>query len=182
MNVIKKFVPYMIIAALVGTVVATRNAFMQNTATVPGSLQAPAVTVTPTYEGCYFVWATHVLPDVSQTFNVALQKLGADISGSASAYGEDCVYADGHSTFSQMETDFDVTIKVQDANNEQELGNWIVEVMKVVDAFPPSPQPGRVTFAFEKDGQQQFLYVSVQDYMALPAGLSAAEVYRAFKK
>ena len=43
-------------------------------------------------------------------------------SGNASYYGEDCVYADGHSTFSAMETDFYVRIPVDDLTNEEAFG------------------------------------------------------------
>jgi hypothetical protein len=121
------------------------------------------------------------LPEVSKQVDEALKALGPEVSGSASAYGEDCVYADGRAEFSMMETDFSVTIKVDDLNNEEELGNWIITVMKTLEQInAPGPVPGRVSFKFEKDEQSQFLNVPIQEYKNLPTGSGGAEVYRAF--
>ena len=39
-----------------------------------------------------------------------LQAVDTNLTGNAYAYGENCVYADGHNTFAAMETDFRVKV------------------------------------------------------------------------
>ena len=47
--------------------------------------------VTPTYEGCAYVWASHDMPELSRKLNAELQDISMNLSGLAYAYGEDCV-------------------------------------------------------------------------------------------
>jgi len=84
-----------------------------------------SIDITPTYEGCAYVWASHDLPDLSQKVNEALHVIDSNASGSAYAYGEDCDYADGHNTLANWKTDFHVHILVQDLKDEVALGTSI---------------------------------------------------------
>jgi hypothetical protein len=141
--------------------------------------------ITPTYEGCAYVWASHDLPELSKKVNAALQAKDSKAGGSAYAYGEDCVYADGHGTFSAMETDFRVQILVQDLKDEASLGNWIVEVMSVIDALPPTelsgPQPGRVDIEFRSTASENlFLHVSILKYRQEAQGLKGPQLFKLF--
>ena len=140
---------------------------------------------TPTYEGCAFVWASHELPDLSQKVQSALQKLDSSITASASAYGEDCVYADGHSTFGTMETDFRVQAQVKDLKNEKILGDWIAKIMTVIEQLPsdqvPGAQPGLVDIKFNKN-IDEFLFVRIEisKYRREANGKTGAELFRLF--
>jgi hypothetical protein len=74
--------------------------------------------------------------------------------------------------FAAMETDFNVTLTVNDLTNEAELGEWIVKVMQVIEDIPQEqivgPQPGRVSIMFQSNGDQQMLKFYVNKYQALP--------------
>ena len=83
-----------------------------------------------------------------------------------------------------METDFNITIPVSDATDAA-LGEWIVMVMQVIENIPPDqivgPRPGRVGVMFESNGQRQSVSFYIDQYRALPAGLSSAEIYQSLK-
>jgi hypothetical protein len=143
------------------------------------------VTPTPTFAGCGYVWATQNLPELSRKFNESLQTLSQRLSGLAYAFGENCVYADGHQTFSAMETDFRVGVQVNNIKNENELGDWIANVMHVVEALPAAdlrgPQPGRVEFDFvQTDPNTLHLVVPIEKYRREGARLSGASLFRLF--
>jgi hypothetical protein len=132
------------------------------------------------------MWASHELPELSQKVEKSIQAVDPNLTGGAYAYGEDCVYADGHSTFSTMETDFKAKVSVNDLNDEKSLGDWIVRVMDVIVKLPadefPGGQPGRVEFEFTKSASETlFLNVSIAKYQSQAAGLTGAEIFRLFK-
>jgi hypothetical protein len=84
--------------------------------------------------------------------------------------------------FSAMETDFNITLQVNDLTNESDLGDWIVKVMQVIESIPPAqivgPRPGRVSIVFQSNGDQKAVNFYVNQYQALPAGLSSSEIYQ----
>jgi len=136
---------------------------------------------TATVEPCAFVEATQNLPDVTAQVDQSIKELQPDASGSAEAFGENCVYASsGQSTFSAMETDFYFTINVQNLDNDNELGMWIVSTMKIVDALPPDsivgPRAGFVEFTFNTTGDQKILRVDIDKYKNLPADINPSDV------
>ncbi len=139
--------------------------------------------VTPTYEGCAYVWAYRSLPEISGKVNQAIHALQPEASASAQAFGEDCVYADGHAEFGAMETDFYVTLMAKNLKDDKELGGWIINVMKALDAFPrgvvPGGQDGFVQFTFKTGQDQRVLNVQISAYKKLGAGLDGAQVMRA---
>jgi hypothetical protein len=144
-----------------------------------------ALPITPTYEGCAYVWASQEMPQLSREFNAELQALSTDATGLAYAYGENCVYADGRSTFSAMETDFRVGIKVVDVHDEAALGDWMQKVMQVVLAIPESKlkgtHSGRVDFDFKQpDPAEVFVSVPIDKYRSEAQGLQGAELFRYF--
>jgi hypothetical protein len=143
--------------------------------------------VTPTYEGCYYVWASQDLPGLSNKVLDALQAMDKNITGGAYAYGENCVYADGHATFGAMETDFSVKVKVKDLKDEKALGDSIAKAMKIILQLPrqelPGPQRGRVDFVFSKsDSEQLYLTVSIERYEREAVKLTGAELFKHFYK
>src|SRR5215204_2146767 len=75
------------------------------------------VILTPTYEGCGYQWAYKDMPELNEPFDEAIKIINTDAKAWATAFGEDCVYADGHTDFSAMETDFYVHLPVADLSN-----------------------------------------------------------------
>jgi len=84
-----------------------------------------------------------------------------------------------------METDFNITLQVKDLTNEANLGEWIVKVMQVIENIPQEKivgsRPGRVSVAFQKASEQKFANFYIDQYQALPSGLSNAEIYQALQ-
>ncbi len=144
-----------------------------------------AIPVTPTYEGCAYVWGTQDLPELSRQLNAELQNISMDLTGLAYAYGENCVYSDGRQTFSAMETDFRIGVKVKDVKDENALGEWIHKVMAVVLALPPDkmegPNTGRVDFDFKQpDPAELFVTVPIDKYRQEADGLRGADLLHLF--
>ncbi len=112
-----------------------------------------------------------------------MKTLQPDAGGRAQAYGENCVYSDGHADFLAKETDFYVTINITDLTDNNELGAWIVKGMGALAAFTPGvvpgSQPGFVEFTFKAGDDQKILRVSISAYKRLPSGLHGAEVIKA---
>ena len=141
--------------------------------------------ITPTSESCAYVWASQELLDLSEKVYDALQAVDTNLTGNAYAYGENCVYSDGQSTFAAMETDFRVKVGVSDLMDENALGNWIAHAMGAITKLPadevPGPQPGRVEFDFSKSETENLLLnVSIAKYQKLAPGISGAELFRNF--
>jgi hypothetical protein len=126
------------------------------------------------------------LPELSSSFQGTIESLEPGAKASAFAFGENCVLSDGSiGRFVPMETDFNVMLPVDDLANEAVLGRWIVRVMEVIESIPPEqiagPRPGRVSMVFESSTAQQVLNFYIDQYRALPAGLSHEEVYHALQ-
>ena len=144
-----------------------------------------AVTVPPSYpQDCGYQWAQQPLPELSSQFLESMQALHPDALATAFAFGENCVYTDGTATFLPMETDFNITIPVSDVTDTPALGEWVVKTMQVIDKIPPEqisgPRPGRVSILFENE-QREGVAFYIDQYHALPAGLSPAEIYQKLK-
>ena len=92
----------------------------------------PPITEAPVSEPCAYVWAYHDAPELTEKLNTAVQAINPAASARAQLFGEDCVYADGHSTFGAMETDFYVHAPADDLTNEEAFGNWMAQVMPIV--------------------------------------------------
>lgn len=143
-----------------------------------------AVTAQPSNpESCAYQWAYQDLPELSADFLRSLQELQPEAQGNAFAFGENCIGQDGSVIrFLPMETDFNITLQVSDLANESELGEWIVKVMQVIENVPPDqilgPRPGRVTMTFQSGGEQNVLSFYIDQYRALPAGLTDAEIFQ----
>jgi len=87
--------------------------------------------------------------------------------------------------FAAMETDFNITLQVNDLTDESELGEWIVKAMQVIEAVPPDqivgPLPGQVNLIFLANGAQEGVNFHVNQFQTLPGGLSNSEIYQALK-
>ncbi|MBI5935647.1 MAG: hypothetical protein HY867_18240 [Chloroflexi bacterium] len=134
----------------------------------PALTEEPLViAITPSVESsgpCAYTWAYHDLPEVSAEFEAAVKALLPDASAHASAFGEDCVSADGRAvSFSAMETDFYVVISVTDLNDNEALGNLIAQVLPALDHFAigsvPGPKDGFIEFTFRAGEDQRVVRV-----------------------
>ncbi len=168
---------------------AASNPTLIATLSTPHIDQGPdgniAVTA-PEPQNCGYQWANQDLPELSGSFQKSILALQPEAQANVYAFGENCILADGTiGGFSAMETDFNVTLQVNDLTDESELGEWIVKVMQVIEDIPPDqivgPQPGRLSMMFLSNGDQQILNFYVNQYQALPSGLSNSEIYRALK-
>jgi hypothetical protein len=150
---------------------------------------SPTITteITPTSGNCAYVEASQELPDLSKKVYDSMQALDTNITGNAYAYGENCVYEDGHFTFSPKETDFRVKVIETNLKDEKALGDSMAKVMESIVHFPPDeivgPLPGRVEFDFSKtETENLFLNVSIAEYQKLQPGISGIELFRHFNK
>jgi hypothetical protein len=145
-----------------------------------------AATVPSTYpQDCGYQWAYQDLPELSTEFKQSIQALQPGAQASAFGFGENCVHSDGSATYIPMETDFNIALSVSDLTDPAALGEWILKVMQIIENIPPDqisgPRPGRVSILFESNGQRQGAIFYIDQYRALPAGLSNAEIYQALQ-
>lgn len=156
----------------------------------PATTEAPTViptTAVPTeLPPCGYQWAYQDLPDLSSAFEQSIRGLQAEAQANAYAFGENCVAADGTVvTFLPMETDFNITLQAADLSNEDDLGEWIVKVMQIIESIPQEqiagPRPGRVTIMFQSSSEQKIVNFYIDKYQELPAGLSNSEIFQALQ-
>jgi hypothetical protein len=144
------------------------------------------VILTPASERCGgYQWAYQDLPDLSSKFLRAIQQLQPSAQAKAFAFGEDCFYADGHADFIAMETDFNVTLQINDLADLDECGAWIAQVMQIILDIPKDeilgPRPGRVSIAFQAGGEQKNFSFYIDRYQALSTDLSNTEICTALQ-
>jgi hypothetical protein len=140
----------------------------------------------PSPQNCGYQWATRPLPELSNSLLASLQALQPEAQANAYAFGENCMLPDGSvGGFAAMETDFNITLQVNDLTDESELGEWIVKAMQVIEAVPPDqivgPLPGQVNLIFLASGAQEGVNFHVNQFQTLPGGLSNPEIYQALK-
>ena len=148
-------------------------------------------TVEPTqdYEStdCGFMWASNPLPELSGDFDKALKQVQPQASGYAEAYGENCIDNEGNVVrFLTMETDFHITLKVNDLEDKQVLGKLIEQVLAVVATYSPEetpgPQSGYVGITFEAPTDKIRLWFTQKDgEAAIESGLRGEELFNALQ-
>jgi hypothetical protein len=124
---------------------------------------------------------------LTNTFDAEIKKLNPEAAAHASAFGEDCVYADGRKVFFGIETDFYIELPVTDLTDFKTFGNWIEQTMPVVMSMPPDkvegPQLGFVEYRFMKnDGEQLIVRVPIQEYNNSARGKTGEELFQFFYK
>lgn len=183
-----------LVLSAAATVFALQNVSAPNdeaTSVVLVITPVPIVTSTdtpaeaPVNESCAFMWATHDNPQLSTAFEEQVKAIDANAIAHASGYGEDCIYADGTSTFLVMQTDFYVRLPVTDLANEDELGNFAARVMESVLQIPrdeiPGPNYGFVEFQFEQsEAEHNILRIPIQQYITEAQGMTGAELTQKF--
>jgi hypothetical protein len=153
-------------------------------APTPKDTILPATITVDTNGQCAYTWTYHNANELSTKINDAIRAIDPSATGNASLFGEDCVYADGHSTFSAMETDFYIHKPVDDLTNKEAFGNWILQAMKIVTEIPREQIQGNygfVEFWFEKsEGEHVIVRVPIQQYVDGAHGVTGAALFRMF--
>ena len=138
---------------------------------------------------CAFVWAYQDLPDLSKEVDAAIkQTIQPDATTYAQAYGENCIDENGNvAYFTEMETDYTITLQVNDLTDEESLGKLIEGVITILEnRFPadktPGPQSGYVTIIYQNDGQESWLHFTQKLASDLiKNGFHGAELYQKLK-
>jgi len=132
-----------------------------------------------------YTWAYKDMPELSASFQGSIHALQPEAQANAYTFGEDCTHSDGSVDFLAMETDFNITLQVDDLANESDLGEWIVKVMQIIEEIPQEqivgPRPGRVSIFFQSKDEQKPINFYINQYQALPAGLSSTEILQALQ-
>ena len=184
----KKLVGILAFAATAGAalIAVTQNAPTQDSPPVT-TTSGITVTAPPTvaeYKPCYYVWAYQDLPEIQQEFQSALESIFPEAKTRVNAYGENCVAEDGSATFGAMETDFYVTLPVDDLNDETALGDIVEQILTlVIEEFPrpivPGGQDGFVEFSFVAGTETHTLRAPIPlAKELLEKGLHGAELLR----
>lgn len=171
----KKALRLAIIGGLAGAALWAQSQFLSAT-------PDPEVMTEPAALPCAFMWAYHDLPDLSAKLDEQVKALQPEASARASAFGEDCVDADGNSTFGAIETDFYITLPVNKEMNEKAFGTWMSQVLPLASAIQPAElqgKPGFVEFWFE-GAQTLIVRVPIEQYLADGQALAPADLYRRF--
>jgi hypothetical protein len=141
-------------------------------------------TATATYEPCAYMWASHDDLNLSPKIDEAVRAIESTASASAKRFGEDCVYADGHSTFGTMETDFYIYFPAEDLSKEENLGDLARQVMDIIIALPEDDVQGNkgfVEFSFGKTDTEQIVFrVGIHDYLEIPPSTTGIELLNNF--
>jgi hypothetical protein len=144
--------------------------------------------VPPSSTDCSYQWAYQDLPELTALFEPAVKRFIPDSTSHVTAYGENCVNADGQIVrFLPMETDFYVLVPVNSLDDHETFGNWIAQVMNTVNQLPPDlisgPNPGFVEFRFEKTMTESIGFrVSIREYNESANGLTGEELFQLFYK
>lgn len=177
-------------AAVLTTVSAPGNETPaeENSSSAPVTESAPA-TADPAESAppgsCAYQWAYQNAPELSASFDAALKALNPKAEGRVEYFGENCIHADGTTTFLAMETDFYVRRQVDDLTQEEEFGNWVAQVMQYVSQLPreelQGPHYGFVEFRFEKNENEHITFrVPIQQYLDEAQGKTGAELLQMF--
>jgi hypothetical protein len=147
-------------------------------------VEQPVITFTAAYEGCGYMWAYHDDAELTAKISEAVRTMDSAASANAQLFGEGCVYADGHSTFGAMETDFYVRLPVNDLTDENKLGTWIKQVMDFVTSLPDEEIQGNkgfVEFSFiQSDTEHIVVRISINEYLNSSLNTNGSELFQKY--
>lgn len=139
-------------------------------ATISATVEPSPTTSENIYGGCGYQWAYQDDPELTAKVDEAIRQLDAAASARAQQFGENCVYEDGHYTFSALETDFYVHRPIEDLTDNEAFGNWMAQVMPLVTQIPRDELQGNnsgfVEFWFNKSETEHLVVrVPIQKYL-----------------
>jgi len=150
----------------------------------PGVPNSADITLTPTVEGCAYMWAYHEAPELSARLEPLIIAIHPEASSSANYFGEDCFYADGRATFTAMETNFQIQLPVTDFSDQQAFGDWMAQVLEAILRIPESEIRGNygfVEFWFMRDETPEMtVRVPFHTYLTQARGKSGTELFLLF--
>jgi hypothetical protein len=179
----------LVIALVLSTaagVLTLQNVFAPAPDLIITSLPAAEESITKAFvpESCAYVWAYHDATELTKDLNAAVQDINPEASARTQFFGEDCIYADGHSTFGAMETDFYVHSPADNLTNEVAFGNWMTQVMSIIVQIPREEIKGNhgfVEFWFEKNETEHIIvHVPIQKYMDESQEKTGVQLFRMF--
>lgn len=139
----------------------------------------------PAYEGCGYMWAYHNDPALTEKLNQSVQGIHPGASARAELFGEDCVYADGSSTFGTKETDFYVQFPVDNLTDEEVFGNWMAQVLSLIVQIPEQEIQGNngfVEFSFIKSETERITFrAPIALYLTDAKEKTGTELFRFFQ-
>ncbi len=134
------------------------------------------VPTTASPQNCFFTWDSQSLPDLTEKVQSAINTAGLTrVSANVQAYGENCTDPQTNKlvSFSTLETDFYITVKIANLTDQAAMGNLLDKILVVLDGFPvgkiPGPQPGNIAVSFQAGSEQLNLMFTV------PEGKSARQ-------
>jgi len=160
------------------------------TVSTPNIEQGPdgnfPITQPPT-EQCAFSWANSPLDELSELLDGEVKSFNSMASALASAFGEDCIYSDGHKVFHAIETDFYINLSVSDLTDFESFGNWISQTISLINALPPDmiegPQSGFVEYNYIKNENEHLIVrVPIQEYADAANGKTGESLFLTFYK
>lgn len=152
------------------------------TATPRPPSATPTVTATATDEPCYYAWAIHPLPDITNAAQSAITNAGLNtVTVTAEAYGEDCI--DGKTGasvgFGAMSTDFYLIAPVSDFSDADAMAALVKTAYQTLTTLPISlpALPGYLDIKFTTGAQTKEFRGLFRDVkVAIDAGKSSAEL------
>ena len=147
--------------------------------------QSDATPIRQVDSTCEQAWTFQELNEISTQLDKAITAKAPRGSGYARVYGNGCTFADGRINFEAVETNFWIHIPVQNFDDENELGLWIVNIMQIIRAYPPGVIPGSRNGLVQIDfvaptTEVKMAGVSIDRYINLPRGLSNAKIFETF--
>ena len=135
-------------------------------------------------QNCAFRWASQALPDLTKQVQSAMDAARLDgVKATAEAYGENCYDSQTNKpvSFATLETDFHVTVKVDDLTDKDELGNLLEKILTVLDGFPtgkiPGPEAGYINISFQSGRDElNLMFIVTAGKSARARGLRGAEL------
>ena len=164
--------------------VNTSNVSVTETTSTDSPSNSNIPSHTPTYEGCGYMWAYHEDPELSIKINKEVQALEPLASAKVRLFGEDCIYADGHSTFSVMETDFYIRLPISDTTTEEHLGNWMKQVITIILSLSEEEVQGKKGFTefffIKNENKNITIRVGTSEYLNNASDISDEEFFEKF--
>lgn len=158
---------------------------------LPAALRTPTVesallsqnetllAVTPDTEAggqCAYTWTTRSLPEVTDEVSGAFKRAGLyQVEVKAEAYGENCIntVTKSATSFTVVETDFRMVVKVEDIQNQEAAGELLQHIIEILISLPLDTYPGtRMGYAGVRftDGVDE-----INHWFELQAGKEAVE-------
>lgn len=170
-----------------GTPTASPSRTPTQTAPPPAT---PSDTPDGSFSGsCAWTWANQELPELSDELRQEFDEASLEgVEIRASAYGENCLDAETNKVvrFTAMQTDFYLSVPVQDPEDHQAAGDWIAKVINILRPYTPGrvpgPNPGYVAIRFISSGGEENLWFSRSEAEKLiDGGTNGDDLYDAFR-